>query len=471
VRDAYRLTGEVTPDAIRRLADYRATGTTPTAGTLTLDPATVTRQKNLAKLGMNSKDATAQALGRTENDNNRLLIENINRMGAGGPQVDGGRRIISALADRDKRASTIIGNQYDAARATGGRSALLDHEAFVTRANTLLDDALLGGRLPGDVRNVLNKDWQKVVRGPTVAPASGAPTPPRDNYGLPVDAAEQIKTRIGDLQRASVDGSERKALGLVRQALDDAPLLPGQQMGEDSIAAFNRARGLNRSWMQIVERTPALQAVRDGIEPDKFVQQFIVGNGGKSNIADVRALRGSIKSNPDAVQAVREQIIGHLKTKALNSAEDEVGKVSQSAYKKALDGIGDEKLSIFFKPEEVRQLRAIQRVASYEQFQPVGAAVNNSNTASAGMSAVFERIANSPLLSKIPFGKMLAEPAQNISVGINSGRAMNVPSALAAPKLAGPRQNAGMLASPALLLGDDEEERKKKGQRGLLSRE
>jgi hypothetical protein len=36
---------------------------------------------------------------------------------------------------------------------------------------------------------------------------------------------------------------------------------------------------MNREWMQIVERTPALQAVRDGVEPDKFVQQFIVGGG------------------------------------------------------------------------------------------------------------------------------------------------------------------------------------------------
>lgn len=469
VKDAFRLTGNISPDAIRRLTDYRLTGATPTAGSLTLDPGTVTRQKNLAKLGINSKDATAQALGQTENANNRALIENINRLGAGGSPVDGGRRIIGALANRDKRAGSIIGDAYDAARATGGRSALLDHEAFITRANTLLDDALLGGKLPGDVRNVLGKDWQKVVKGPAAAPAPG--TPPKENYGLPVDVAEQIKSRIGDLQRASTDGAERKALGLTRQALDDAPLLPGQQMGEDSIAAFNRARRLNRSWMGIVEKTPALQAVRDGIEPDKFVQQFIVGNGGKANIADVNALHSSIKSNPDAMQAVREQIVGHLKAKALNGAADEVGKISQSAYNKALIGIGDEKLSKFFSKPEVDQLKAIGRVASYEQFQPAGTAVNNSNTAAAGLSKIFDLIAESPLLSKIPLGSALSQPMQNISVGINSGRALNVPHALAAPKIPGPRQPAGLLASPALFMSDDDEERKKKGQRGLLSRE
>lgn len=468
VADAYKLTGNVTPDAIRRLADYRATGANPTAATLTLDPAIVSQQKNLAKLGINSKDATAQALGQTENANNRALIDNINRLGVGGSPVEGGRQIMGALADRNQRADSIIGGLYDKARDSTGRSAPLDHVAFTQRAGDLLHDANVESFLTPDIRNKLNGF------------ATG-------QIPLNVEIAEQLKTGMGRIQRSTADGNTRHALGLVRQALDETPLInsaPTQvpsvgslpqlggasNVGQDAIDAFNKARGMNRSWMQIVERTPALQAVRDGIEPDKFVQQYIVGNGGKSNIADVNALYSSIKSNPAAVQAVKGQIIAHLKDKALNGAADEVGKISQSAYNKALTGIGDEKLNRFFSKPEVDQLKAIGRVASYEQFQPVGAAVNNSNTAAAGLSGVFDRIANSPLLSKVPFGKMLAEPAQNISVGINSGRALNVPSAIAAPKLAAPRQRVGLLASPALLMSDQSDDEKKR-QRGLLSRE
>lgn len=439
VAKALQVSDNLSPDAVRRLADYRMTGTTPTAGGLSLDPAIVTQQKNLAKMGINSKDAAAQQLGQTANQNNNQLINKINELGAGtaGTQAAGGRSIIGALEGRNDLAKKLIGQNYDAARATGGRSAALDPHAFSTKANNLLDDALLGGKLPSDVRNLLNKA------------ATG-------EMPLTVDVAEQFKTRIGDLQRATMDKSEKAALSMVRNALDDAPLLPGQQMGQQSIDAFNKARQINRSWMQIVEKTPALQAVRDGIEPDKFVQQFITGGGAKSNIADVRALRASIKSNPEAMTAVKEQITSHLKAKALGGAADEVGSISQANYNKALNGIGDEKLAIFFTKQEIDQMKAIGRVASYEQFQPVGSAVNNSNTAGTLMANVLDRIAGSAALSKIPFGNSLQQPAQNIVLGMQSKTALNVPNALSGPKAIrspGPRN---MLMSPAMFMGQDD---------------
>ena len=49
-----------------------------------------------------------------------------------------------------------------------------------------------------------------------------------------------------------------------------------------------------------------------------------------------------------------------------------------------LGQIGDRKLSVWFTPQEVAQFKATGRVAAYEQVQPRGSAVNNSNTASAG---------------------------------------------------------------------------------------
>ena len=344
---------------------------------------------------------------------------------------------MTALEQRNDTAKGLIGQRYDAARATNGRSAALDPSAFTQKANNLLDDALLGGKLPSDVRNLLNNA------------ASG-------KMPLTVDVAEQFKTRIGELQRSTIDMAERKALSLVRQALDDAPLLPGQQMGQQSIDAFNKARQINRAWMGIVDKTPALKAVRDGIEPDKFVQQFITGGGGKANVADIKALHSSIKSNPDAMQAVKEQIAGHLKGKALNGAADEVGALSQSAYNKALNQIGDEKLALFFTKSEIDQMRAIGRVASYEQVQPVGSAVNNSNTAGTLMANVLDRIAGSALLSKIPFGNALQQPAQNIITGAKSRTALNVPNALAAPRTPQPRAGYNLLMSPAVLMGERE---------------
>lgn len=433
VQQALRADGVLSPDALRRLADYRLAGATPTAGTLTLDPATVSQQKNLAKIGINSKDEAAQQLGRVENENNRLLIGGLNDLGANTPLSAraGGQRVMDALAERNERAQSLINERYARARASDGRSAALDPSAFTNRANDLLDNAMVGGNLPSDVRNLLNR----AARG---------------EMPLTVDVAEQFKTRIGALQRASTEPAQRMALGLVRQALDDTPLLDGQ--GQQAINAFNRARRLNAAWMRVVEETPALQAVRDGIEPDKFVQQFIVGNGSKTNVADLQALRRSVQSSPEAMAAVREQIAAYLKGKALGGAADEVGNFSQSAFNKALNAIGDEKLAMFFTREQANQLRAIGRVASYEQFQPKGAAVNNSNTAGTAAAALLDRIGNSPLLQKIPFGNALAQPAQNISIGIGAQRAMSVPNALIAPRIAPQRSPNRLMLSPAAFL-------------------
>lgn len=479
VAAAFRTSDQVSPDAIRRLADYRLTGLTPTAAGLTLDPAVVTQQKNLAKLGVNSKDSTAQFLGQTENRNNQLLKTGLNNLGAGaaGDAYSGSERVIGALAGRSSRAEQIIGRLYDKARDSGGRSAMLDHVAFTNRAADLLRDANVESFLTPDIRNKLN---------------SFARAGMEDGTPLTVEIAEQFKTNIGRLQRSSTDGNVRYALGAVRQALDETPLLnqraptpqfggnqlttpgglvagadaPAQNLGQEAIDAFNKARRMNRSWMKIVDSTPALQAVRDGVEPDRFVQQFIVGTGKDASLMSVARMKNSIKASPDAMQAVREQILGHLKGKALGGMSDETGNFSSAAYTKALDAIGERKLRLFFKPEEVTQMKALGRVARYEQFQPTGAAVNNSNTAGA-LGGLAERILSQSVLSKIPFGQAaIGDPLQNIQVGFQSGRALDVPRTLAGPRATVPAGQRGLLLSPAALMaGETEEER----QRRLLT--
>lgn len=431
VAAALKISDDLKPDELRRLADYRLTGLTPTKATLSLKPEDISQQKNLAKQGINSKDAAAQQLGQTENANNREIISGMNKLGSPAPATPAaaGTKLSGTLEARDTRAEKLIGDRYSRARATNGRSAQLDPDEFTKKANSLLDEALLGGKIPADVRNLLNRKWNEVISDGK-PPVPGAPVP--EPTGLTVDMAEQFKTNIAYLQRASKDPAEKKALGYVRQALDETPLLPGQDIGQESINAFNSARTLNRSYMKIVERTPALQAVRDGIEPDRFVSKFITGNGDDASIASQKAFRSSIKGDPLAVTTVREQIIEHLKAKALGRASDEVGNVSQSAFNKALKDIGDERLAIWFPQKDIDQLKALSRVASYEQVQPHGSAVGNSNTGAVLMSNILDRIAGSALLSKIPAGGLIQQPVQNISIGIGSKRALNAPAAIAA---------------------------------------
>lgn len=460
VAAAYKTGGVLSPDGIRRLADYRLTGATPTAASLTLDPGVVSRQKNLAKLGINSKDPVAQQLAQTENSNNNVLIRGLNDLGGStaDDSISGAQKIMSALSTKDDRAQGYIGDLYSQARAEDGRAAPLDHTAFTNRAADLLNGANAESFLTPDIRSKLNDFATNKVP-------------------LNVDIAEQFKTNIGRLQRNSTDGNTRYALGLVRQALDQTPLLTPQagastagigqlaapgaaNIGQDAIKAFNEARSANRSWMQTVENTPALAAVRDGIEPDKFVNKFLVGSGDGASVMSVAQLKNQIKDTPEAMQAVREQITSFLKQKALNGSEDEVGKFSQSAYNNAFKSIGERKLNLFFKPDEVNQLKAIGRVASYEQVQPVGSAVNNSNTAGTAGAMWLDRVASSPLLSKIPvLGSAIQPAAQNIVIGMKAGNAMNVPMNIARPGARASLLGPGMGLSPAALLLQQQDER------------
>lgn len=424
VRNALSTGQEVSPDALRRLIDYKAVGAVPMRSNLTLNPSDITRDKNIAKLGANSTDPVAQKLAMLQNQNNTTLIDGLNTLGANGADdmYGAGNKVISALQARDNSAKGIINSLYSDAKASNGRSANLDPHAFTNLANDALDFHLVGGQLPADVRNKINQ----ISTG---------------EMPFNVDTSEQLKTVIGTLQRGSSDGSVRKSLGLVRDALENTPLLDNQ--GQQAINAFNKARGFNRAYMGLVEKTPALQAVRDGIEPDKFVDQFIISNGSKSSVMDVAMLKKNLKGNAEAMDAIRGQIMSSLKSKATSGAKDEVANFSPSAYNKALNAIGDRKLNLFFSQPEIEQMKRIGRVSSYENVQPKGSAVNNSNTASTVAGHALDWIN-----SYLPMGKaVIGDPVQNVKLSLGARNSINAPNAL---RLPAPKQKLPIPLFPLL---------------------
>lgn len=453
-----RTGDQINPEVLRRLADFRTVGATPTRGMVTLDPVQITREKNLAKMAANSGQTDLQGLPMIENRNNRALIDTLNTAGANTPQnaVGAGEQVIGSLQRGLSREQTGVDQLYAAARDTQGRSFPLDGTFLTNRASTLLEDGLLQSSLPADVRNRLNQ----IARG---------------EMPLTVDVAEQLKTSIGKLQRASNDGSTRAALGIVRQAIDETPLLPlGQQSGpanavsrgvnpggapyvpgstaagQGSVDAFNAARAANRTMMQRIESTPALQAVYDGIEPDKFVQRFVTGQGEGASIQSLQRLREAIGDDPAAIAAVRGQIASHLKSQALSGAADEVGNFSAAGYRKALDAIGPEKLRVFFSPEEVAQMEAARRVASYTQFQPRGSAVNNSNSGALILGRTLDAIIG--MSGRLPFGRAaIGDPLRDLQISVGSRDATNVGRGLLNPRPAPTPLLTGNALLPAAL--------------------
>jgi hypothetical protein len=421
---ALRAGDELDPAAVRRLADFKLTNTTPTRGMVSQNPVQITREMNLAKIGANSSDEALQGLPLIQNRNNSQLIRNLNDAGANqGDPFRAGETAIGAIRGQDEALNRGVSALYGQARDTAGRSATLDGAAFTAGANRALDDGLLGGALPESVATHMNR----IARG---------------EVPFTVDYAEQLKTAIGNLQRATTDGQARMALGVVRRALDDTPLMqapkvnPGNLpavpgtvppspsvLGRESLDAFNQARQAARQRFAWQESGRPIEAALNGAQPDRFVQQFVIGG----TLDDARAVAQNAP-----VSEVKNAILAHLKDKSLNGAADEVGKFSQSAFNRALNQIGERKLALFFSPEEITALRANGRVASYMQVQPVGSAVNNSNTGALMLGKGYDALMG--LTNKVPvLGPMLVPPIKNIEIAMRNRQAQNVlPGLLAA---------------------------------------
>ena len=438
------------PASVARMLQFRLVpNAQPTRGMLSQDPVQITSEQNLAKVGANSTDLGLQRLPNLQSNNTAALISTLDDAGARNApdSFAAGQRVIDSLSSVVRGNQRNISELYNGARDTAGRSAPLDGHSFTMNANRALDEANVGSFLTPDIANKMNA----IAKG---------------EIPLTVDVAEQLKTSIGNIQRGSADGNVRKALGIVRGALDDAPLqsapkvnpgnLPAVSgtvpkspvvLGEQSIEAFNAARSANRAWMQRIESTPALKAVVDGVEPDKFVSKFITGQG--ATVADVHSLRDAVSHNPQALGAIKQTIVAHLKDEAV--PKEGINIFNASGYNRALERIGDRKLAAFFSAEEISTLKAVGNVSNLMSAQPAGTAVNNSNSGAMVVAKAMGLL--DAVSSKVPLG--VGPVIQGTIRGLQQRQVMNAPQALMQKKppvgllqrLGAPAIYGGLLAS------------------------
>lgn len=364
-----------------------------TLGQATRDPMQFAQERNMRGI-----QGAGEPLTQRFADQNRALINALNERGAAGApgEFNAGQSAIDALAARDAAAQGNVSALYQRARDLNGGDIPLNHTTFVNQANTTLDQDLAHAHLPEWARSTMNQI------------SSG-------DLPLTVGVSEQFKTQLSRAIRSSTDGNERHALGVVRNALENAePLqgstqfggnqivpfgapLPPSNPGEAAVQAFGQARAAAAERFGTIDSNPALRAVVNGeAVPDNFFKRYVI-NG---NVGDVNSL---LRLVPDQGNQIRAQVADYLKSKALNGASDEIGTFSQAGFNKALNSLGDAKLRAIFGDEGASQLRQIGRVAANIQAQPAGSAVNNSNTGAAVMN----------LLSQVS-GKVGGFPGVNI---------------------------------------------------------
>lgn len=430
VRQAMKQPGALDDAALARLADYRRLGLTPTRGRVTLDPYDVTREQNAMRMAAatGNRDANLPTIAQ---QNNQRLLSSVEDLRPINDRVALGERVISPILARDAAMAGRVNQLYSQARDSSGRSLPLEGGTFTRMANDALDQANVGSFLPADIARKMND----IAAG---------------KYPLTVDVAEQLKTSIGNLQRNSNDGNVRTALGIVRRALDEAPLqndrlfnpgnvpaIPGMvppsvaAAGEDALNAFREARGAARERFSWQESAPAISRALDGAAPDNFIRDQIISRS--ASAADVERLARELGGNPQAINAIRSGIVQHLKDAAIGRGNDAAtGNFSGRQWLAALNDIPVQKLRQFFDAAEIEQLRAIGRVGAVETFQPRGSAVNNSNTA-AGSAAILQALTKylQPVANKLPLGgAAITDPLNNITLSVMERGLMNAPAGL-----------------------------------------
>lgn len=443
VQSALNTGQPLNADAMRRLVVMKRAGVEPTVGQITQDPGQITREANLAKTGANSVDVNLQRLPALQNTNTRALLTGLDNAGAANAPTasQASQSAIGSMRSNLTSAEASRDALYQAARDSQGRSVVLDGPAAAQVAARRLQQDL-AGKLPPEIDKVLND----LTTGATP---------------LTVDYQQQLVRALGDrIRGAGADGTLRHGLGIVRSALDNADVLPTpkvnpgnlpavagtvpqstQQAGQEAIAAFQRARGAHRALMQRIEGNPALQAVADGVEPDQFMQRYVIGSG--ATAADVRALRGEL--SPQAAQQMRQALVKHLKDKATGGDED-ITKFAGKTYRDELRRLSD-KLPAFFSREEIQQLDDIGNAAKYMQAQPAGAAVNNSNSGALMLGRTMDTLDR--IAGYVPLGGK--DVIRGVISGVQQRQVMTPANALRT--LAPPQQRANPLLMLPLLAG------------------
>lgn len=451
---ALKANQELDPAAVARLLDFQRNNLTPTRGMVSLDPVQITREQNLAKMAANSSDAVLQGLPRLQNQNNAQLITNLNQAGAtSGNLMGAGAQAIGAIQGKDNALKQGVTAAYDAARAMPGSTTPLDRKPVVDAIYNALAQENKLAFLPENISSMLNDVSRGVVRvgGQDVA--------------VPFDAnaLDNLMTMLATAQRGTADGNVKAALTIARKALDGAPITPlkptfgGNQLVTQPVAqAMQAVDGQAGQFMDAIRQAKAsaaqrfgwqesgrpIEAALSGAQPDDFVRKFVIGG----TLQDARDLAANAPTEP-----IKNALVAYLKDKALNGAADEVGKFSQSAFNKALNGLVDSgKAKLFFSNDEIEQLRSMGRAASYMQAQPVGSAVNNSNSGALLLGRGMDALAG--LAGKLPFGQsVVVDPLQNIAISLRQRQTQNLLPGLLAEQANTPFLSG--LAGPAAALG------------------
>ncbi|WP_248122650.1 glycoside hydrolase family 24 protein [Acinetobacter radioresistens] len=364
---ALRSGKNLNPEAVARKAVLDRLGIKGTQAQITGDAKLWQKEAELAKIS----GAGDQLREKFISDNSQianLLDEAILKTGGRATDQYGAvKNATDALLDQQSQNRAYIGAAYNAARNAPGNDVVINGAGLANDVFTKLDDAALMSSLPPDVA----KKVTQIGQNPEL---------------FTLKKSEELIKILNDHYKSSLQmgqpTSATRALGIVRESIVNRQreAMSGLlNSGNDAAQAYQFARQAHQFNAQQIEKMPLIQDALKGVEPDKLFSKHILNGNVNELDQTVSTLRNI---NPQAVADIKQQVLQFISNKAVNQS----GQFSPAGMKRALDSIGDRRLSTMFSPDELRHIKDIGRAGHYLVTQPPHSYVNNSNTSAALMN-------------------------------------------------------------------------------------
>lgn len=397
----------LTPEQQARSTALEAAGiprAKQTAAMITRDPKTWQFEQNtkgIVGLGDDIRTRYVQA--------NELIKGKLNDIGVkiGGKATtpfEAGESVVEAVTKKSREMQDDIGKMYGKIRDQFGDDVGMVPVKIMDALDEASDNAYAD--------NVVGSMLRKMKRYGLV-----------DKDGNIVqDAALSVKNAEELRKFANTLRGDKQTDGIVSNiinALDDDVI---DTAGDD---AFKTARDAARARFKEFE-TKLLGGISEG----KLVADDVLKNtvyGGKVN--DLRKLKESLFSGTDEQIARGTQAWNDLKLQTLQAIIDDStaasGKMQGSRFSRQLQKIGKERLETVFDPEEVLQLKTIEKALEYTTIEVPESVVNYSGTGAAnannalagiiqksGLGQVLER--GSEAVNRVPVVGQVASPVTSL---------------------------------------------------------
>lgn len=334
--------------------------------------------------------------------------------------VDNNARMESTfqtLKQGDEARQADIGAKYNAAREMGGNDAQLNHMRFIDQTSRELEEQGLGSFLKGDIRGVFKGMFEN------------------PDFKLTHGKSEEIVKILNARLKTTTDGNERAALAIVRKNLDNEV---GQSIDElggalpngdingglaGARGAWQEARGAAKERFQNIDSNPLLRDALDDKPVDKAFDKYVL----RGNERDLVRLVDDLKKSPDGQQNLADlqgAAIEHFIAKASRGND---GAFSPAGLNNAIKSFGNNRMKALFTPQQISRINDVKQVTDILLQQPLGSAVNHSNTASALIPFLQRIVGSVPVAGNLLSGGVgtAAKKVTDINAVGAAAKAMN----------------------------------------------